>query len=140
MMAAVNIGALLYGRQQGVLQRTGALGQMDRNTAAIAVVTRVKLARKAQADDRTEVDGDERRRSSDIEAVHAQSPSIFQVSPVLSDAAVSLEPPPASKMAQELTFTILAHALWSTCDCPNSYVTTHFPSDGPSAARRSRHT
>jgi hypothetical protein len=124
MMAAVNIGALLeYGRQQGVLRRTGALGQMDRNPAAIAAATKVKLARKAQADDRMEVDGDERRRSSDIEAVHAQSPSIIQVSPVLSDAAASLEPPPAFKMAQELTFKMLAHALRSTRDRPNSYVT-----------------
>ena len=58
-----------------------------------------------------------------MEAVHAQSPSIIQVSPLLSDAAASLEPPPAFKMAQELTFTMLAHALRSTRDGPNSYVT-----------------
>jgi protein SMG6 len=70
-----------------------------------------------------EVDGDERRRSSDLEAVHAQSPSAIQVSPVLSDAAASLELPPAFKMAQELTFTMLAHALRSKRDTPNSYVT-----------------
>jgi hypothetical protein len=125
MMAAVNIGALLeYGRSQGVLRRTGALGQVDRTpAAAIAAASKVKLARKAQADDRMEVDGDERRRSSDVEALHAQSPSVIQVSPVLSDTAASLEPPPAFKMAQELTFAMLAHALRSTRDGPNSYVT-----------------
>ena len=50
--------------------------------------------------------------------------SIIQLSPVLSRAdAASLDPSPAFKMAQELTFTMLAHALWSTCDRPNSYVT-----------------
>ena len=67
MMAVVDIGALLeYSRQQGVLRRTDGLGQLDRNPAAIA--------RKAQADDRMVVDGGKRRRSSDMEAVHAQSP------------------------------------------------------------------
>lgn len=69
-----------------------------------------------------EANGDKRRQSSDIEAVHAQSLSIIQVSPVLSDTAVSLEPPPVFKMAQEFTFTMLAHALRSTRDHPNSYV------------------
>ena len=125
MMAAVNVGALLeYGRPQGVLRRSGALGQVDRNpAAAMAAASKVKLARKAQADDRMEVDGDERRRSSDLEAVQAQSPSAIQVSPVLSDTAASLEPPHAFKMAQELTFTMLAHALRSKRDGPNSYVT-----------------
>jgi len=43
---------------------------MDRNPAAIAAATKVKLARKAQADDHIEVNNDERRRSSDIEALH----------------------------------------------------------------------
>jgi protein SMG6 len=125
MMAAVNIGALLeYGRSQGVLRRTGVLGQGDRNPAAIAVASKMKLARKAQADDRMEVDGDERRRSSDLEAIHARNPSAIQVSPVLSDTVASSEPPPAFKMAQELTFTMLSHALRSKRDGPNSYVTT----------------
>lgn len=120
MMAAVNIGALLeYGRPQGVLRRAGALGQ---NTAAIAAASKVKLAKKAQTDERMEVDGDERRRSSDVEALHAQGHSATQASPVPSDAAGSLEPP-AFKMAQELTFAILAHALRSTRDGPNPYVT-----------------
>ena len=114
---------------------------MDRNPAAIAAATKVKLARKAQEDDRMEDDGDERRRSSDMKAVHAQSPSVIQVSPILSDATASQEPPSAFKMAQEFTFTMLAHALWSTRDGPNSYVThsSHVPSDSPPASRGSRH-
>jgi len=70
-----------------------------------------------------EVDGDEHRQSSDIGALHAQSPSIVQISLVLSDTVASLELPPAFKMAQELTFTMLVHTLWSTRDGPNSYVT-----------------
>jgi len=70
-----------------------------------------------------EVDSDERRQSSDIGVLHAQSPSIVQISLVLSDAAASLELPPAFKIAQELTFTMLAHALQSTHDGPSSYVT-----------------
>jgi hypothetical protein len=124
MMATVNVGALLeYGRPQGVLRRSGALGQVDRNPAAMAAASKVKLARKAQADDHMEVDGDERKQSSELEAFHAQSPSAIQVFPVLSDTAASLEPPPAFKMAQELTFALLAHALRSKRDGPNSYVT-----------------
>ncbi len=109
-----NIGVLLeYSQPQGVLRRTGALGQANHNPAAIAVATKVKLARKAQADDRMEVDSDsdEHRWSSDIEALHAQSPSIIQISPILSDAMASLEPPPAFKMAQELTFTMFWYTL-----------------------------
>ena len=48
MMAAINIGALLeYDRAQCVLQRTGVI-QVDRTPAAIAAVTKVKLARKSQ--------------------------------------------------------------------------------------------
>ena len=35
---------------------------------------------------------------------------------------MSLEPPPAFKMAQALTFVMLAHALKSKCDGPNLYV------------------
>ena len=122
MIAAANIGALLeYGRPQGALRRAGALVQVDRTSAtATAATSKVKLARKAQADDWMEVDGDERRRSSDVEALHAQSPSAIQDSPVLSDTVASPEPPPAFKMAQEFTFTMLAHALWSNRDGPNS--------------------
>ena len=124
MIAAVNIGALSeYGRQQGVLRCIGALGQMDCNPATIVAATKVKLARKAQADDRMEVNCDERRQSSDVEAIHVQSPSVIQLSPVLSDMAASLDPSPAFKMLQELTFTMLAHALRSTRDCPISYIT-----------------
>ncbi len=117
MMAAINIGALLeYGRPQGVLRRAGVLGQPDRNPAAAAMVTKVKLSRKAQVDERMEVDGDERRRSSDMEALNAQDTST-------NAAASPQEPPFAYKMAQELTFLMLAHALRSTRDGPNSYVT-----------------
>ena len=116
MMAAINIGALLeYGRPQGVLRRADVLGQLERNPAVAAAATKVKLARKAHTDEKMEVDGDERRRSSDMEALNAQGPS--------SDATASQEPPFAFKMAQELTFSMLAHALRSTRDGPNSYVT-----------------
>jgi protein SMG6 len=75
----------------------------------------VKLARKAHTDEKMEVDGDKRRRSSDMDALNAQGPS--------TDATVSQEPPFAFKMAQELTFSMFAHALRSTRDGPNSYVT-----------------
>ena len=123
MMAAVNIGALLeYGRPQGFLRRSGGLGQ-ERNPAAIAAATKVKLAKKAQADDRMEVDGDERRRSSDVDPSNPQGVSAIQFSPALSDALPSLEPSPSFKMAQDITFGMLAHALRSTRDVPNSYVT-----------------
>jgi hypothetical protein len=74
MMAAINIGALLeYGQPQGILRRAGVMGVMgplDRPPAVGAAVTKIKLARKAQTDERTDVDGDERRRSSDTEALH----------------------------------------------------------------------
>ncbi|KAH9171504.1 hypothetical protein EDB89DRAFT_1108247 [Lactarius sanguifluus] len=123
MMAAVNIGALLeYGRPQGFLRRSGVFGQ-DRNPAAIAAATKVKLAKKAQADERMEVDGEERRRSSDVDASNPQGLSAIQISPALSDAMSSLEPSPSFKMAQDLTFGMLAHALRSTRDVPNPYVT-----------------
>jgi hypothetical protein len=72
--------------------------------------------RKVRAIDQMEVDGNKHRQSSDVEALHAQSPSTIQVSPVLSDTAASLEPLPAFKMAQEFTFTMLAHTLQSTCE------------------------
>src|SRR5712692_5132518 len=74
MMAAINIGALLeYGRPQGVLRRAGVLGQPDRNPTASTAGTKVKFARKAQADDKMEVDSDERSRSGDM-TVKAQGP------------------------------------------------------------------
>jgi len=47
---------------------------MDHNPTTIAAATKVKLTRKAQEVDRMEVDGNERRWSSDMKAVHAQSP------------------------------------------------------------------
>lgn len=120
MMAVVNIGAHLdYGRPRGFLRRSGALGQ-DRNPAAIAAASKVKLARKAQADERMDVDGDDRRRSNDVDAPNSQG---IQISPALSDAAPSLEASPSFKMTQDLTFGMLAHALRSTRDVPNPYVT-----------------
>jgi protein SMG6 len=116
MMAAINIGALIeYGRPQGVLRRADVLGQLDRNPGAAAAATKVKLARKVHTEEKMEVDGDERRRSSDMEAPNARRPS--------TDATESQEPPFAFKMAQELTFSMLAHALRSTRDGPNPYVT-----------------
>jgi len=75
----------------------------------------VKLARKTQVDEKMDIDGDERRRSSEMEALNARSTS--------TNAAASQEPPFAFKMAQELTFSMLAHALRSTRDGPNCYVT-----------------
>jgi hypothetical protein len=103
MMAAINIGALLeYGRPQGVLRRAGVMGPLDRTPAVVAAAT--KLARKAQTGEQMEVDGDERGRSSDMEALHPPTTEPF-------------------RMAQELTFSMLAHALRSTRDGPNPYVT-----------------
>ena len=114
---------------------------MDCNPAAIAAATKVKLTRKAQEDDWMEDNSDERRWSSDMKAIHAQSPSVIQVSPILFDATASQEPPSAFKMAQEFTFMMLAHTLQSTRDSPNSYVThsSHVPSDSPLASRGSCH-
>jgi len=100
MMAAINIGALLeYGLPQGVLRCADVL---NRNPVAAAAATKV---RKAHTDEKMEVDDDEPRQSSDMEALNAQGPSI--------NAMVSQEPPFMFKMAQELTFSMLAHALWS---------------------------
>jgi len=70
---------------------------MDCNPTAITVVTKVKPTRKAQVDNQMEVDGEECRWHSNMEAIHAQSPLVVQVSPVLSDAAMS-QPPPHSKL------------------------------------------
>ena len=118
MMAVINIGALLeYGRPQGVLRRTGVLGPQDRTPIVVPAMSKVKLAKKPQADERMDVDVDEHKRCSDVEAPNPR------ISPVLSDASASTEPSPAFKMAQELTFKMLAHALQSTRDVPNPYVT-----------------
>ena len=63
MMAAVNVGALLeYGWPQGILRCTGTLGQVGRTPA-----TTTAAMSKAQVDDRMEVNGDDRRWSSDVE-------------------------------------------------------------------------
>jgi hypothetical protein len=82
LMAAVNIGALPeYGRHQGVLRCTGpgALRQVDRTlAAAIAAASKVKLARKAQADDRMEVDSGKRRQSSDVRLSTPKVPPQFR--------------------------------------------------------------
>jgi hypothetical protein len=48
----------------------------------------VKLARKSHTDEKMEVDGDERRQSSDMEALNAETDQ---------------EPPFAFRMAQKLT-------------------------------------
>jgi hypothetical protein len=107
---------------QGVLPllRRAGVVQVDRNPAAVAAVTKVKLARKSQMDERMEVDGDDRRRSIDMEA---QGASTVQASSVLSDSEATTEPPFAFKMAQELTFSMLGRALRSMRDSPNAYVT-----------------
>jgi hypothetical protein len=82
----------------------------------MAAASKVKLARNAQADDRMEVNGGERRQI-ELEAVDVQSPFVVQAWPVFSDTAASLEPPPTFKMVQELT---VAHALKSKRDDPHS--------------------
>jgi protein SMG6 len=125
MMAVANIGALLeFGHPQGFLRRSGALGQ-DRNSATIVATSKVtvKLVRKAKADERMEADGDDRRRSGDVDASNPQGVSAILISPALPDAVWPLEPSPSFKMAQDLTFDMLAHALRSTRDVPNPYVT-----------------
>jgi hypothetical protein len=53
----------------------------------------------AQTDERMEVNGDERRQSSDMETLHAPGPSTIQASPKLPDSAVLIEPPFAFRMA-----------------------------------------
>jgi protein SMG6 len=105
MMVAINIGALLeYGRPQGILWRADIPGQLNRNPAATVAAAKVKLARKAHAT-KMEVNGDERRWSNDMGGLNTQGPSI--------DATASQEPPFVFKMAQELTFSMLAHVLRS---------------------------
>jgi hypothetical protein len=69
-----------------------------------------------------EINGDERRQSSDPEA--AQSPPAIHVLPVFSDTAASSGSPPAFWMAWELTFAMLAHALRSNREGLNSYYVT----------------
>jgi hypothetical protein len=41
---------LEYGRPQGVLRHANILGQLDRNPAATAAATKVKLAKKAHVE------------------------------------------------------------------------------------------
>ncbi|KAN0109014.1 hypothetical protein V8E52_009718 [Russula decolorans] len=78
--------------------------ELNRNPAATAAAAKVKLARKAHAT-KMEVNGDERRWSNDMGGLNTQGPSI--------DATASQEPPFVFKMAQELTFSMLAHVLRS---------------------------
>jgi hypothetical protein len=64
---------LEYGRPQGVLRRADVLGKPDHNPAG-PLTSKVKLARKAHTDEKMEVDGNEHRPSSDVEALDAQGP------------------------------------------------------------------
>ena len=68
-----------------------------------AASTKMKFARKAHTDKKVEVDGEERKRSTDIEALNTQGLS--------TDAMASQEPPLMFEIAQELTFSMLTHAL-----------------------------
>jgi hypothetical protein len=111
-----------HGRPQGFLWRSGTLGQ-DCNPTAIVAASNVKLARKAQADKHMEVDGDDWRHSSDADTLHPQGVSAILISPALSDPVPPLEPSPSFKMAEDLTFGMLAHTLRSTQDVLNPYVT-----------------
>jgi hypothetical protein len=72
----------------------------------LAVSTKVKFARKSHTEN-MEVDGDERRQSSNMEALNAQT---------------NQESSFAFRMAQELTFLMLAHTLQSMCDGLSSYI------------------
>jgi hypothetical protein len=94
---------------------SAVLSQLNHNLGAAAAATKVKLARKTHTDEKMEVNGNEWRRSSDMEASNAQHPS--------TDATESQEPPFMFKMVQELTFLMLVHALRSTRDGPNPYIT-----------------
>ncbi|KAN0103739.1 hypothetical protein V8E52_011684 [Russula decolorans] len=76
--------------------------ELNRNPAATVAAAKVKLARKAHTT-KMEVNGDERRWSNDMGGLNTQGPSI--------DATASQEPPFVFKMAQELTFSMLAHIL-----------------------------
>jgi protein SMG6 len=94
MMAVVNISALLkFGHPQCFLQRFGSLSQ-GQNPTAIVAASKVKLTRKAQADECMEVDGDDWRRSSDVDTSNPQSVSAIQISPALSNTMLLLEPSP----------------------------------------------
>ena len=73
------------------------------------VATNMKLARKTQADDRMEVDGDEQRRSSDVD------PSALKVFPSFKFlwhflTLPSLEPSPSFKMCPR-------HYVWHASTC-----------------------
>ena len=78
----------------------------------------VKLARDPHR--QMEVDGDEHRWSNNMEVLNAQGPT--------TNATVSQEAPFAFKMAQELTFFMLAYALQSTCDGPRFHQSRLFTS------------
>jgi hypothetical protein len=65
------------------------LSQLD-HTPAVAAATK-ELAKKAHRDEKMEVDGDKRRRSSNMVGLNAQGPS--------TDATSSQEAPFAFKMA-----------------------------------------
>ena len=61
---------------------------VDCNPTAMVATSKAKLATNAGVDGCMEVDSDERRQSSNLEVVHAQSPSTIQVLPALSYVAI----------------------------------------------------
>ncbi|KZT26039.1 hypothetical protein NEOLEDRAFT_1155924 [Neolentinus lepideus HHB14362 ss-1] len=104
MMAVINIGSILeYGRPGGVLRKTDVLGLgIGASTTGGSSAAKVKLAKKPEDDGDRRMDVDD-----DGEAM--------VTSPALSEAAASVveapELPPAFKLALQLTFSMLSHAL-----------------------------
>jgi hypothetical protein len=70
--------------------------------AAMAAASEVNLARKAQADDRMEVDGDERRQSSsDLEVACAQSPVLGATSCIQDGSRTHLREADRHELGQQ---------------------------------------
>jgi hypothetical protein len=63
---------------------------------------------KAQADKYMEVNGDDQRCSSNADTLHLQGISAILISLALSNPVLLLKPSPSFKMAQDLTFSMLA--------------------------------
>jgi hypothetical protein len=58
---------------------------------AIIATSKVKLARKVQVDKCMEVNGDDQKHSSDVDASHLQGISAILISPALLDPVPLLE-------------------------------------------------
>lgn len=96
MATCVDVRRILSGPSICSLPR---IIQLVHTPAILAAVTKVKLARKAQTDERVEVDVDECRWRSDMEVLRLST----------TNSTSSREPCFAFRMAQELAFLTLAH-------------------------------